>query len=42
MNDHARKLLTIVTEMAVEKQVVADLERLGAELRADSPVDIFA
>ena len=30
MNDHARKLLTIVTEMAVEKQVVADLERLGA------------
>ncbi len=30
MNDHLRKLLTIVTEAAVEKLLVKDLEKLGA------------
>ena len=30
MNEHLRKLLTIVTEAAVEKLLVKDLEKLGA------------
>ena len=30
MNSHARKLLTIVTEAAIEQLVLQDIERLGA------------
>jgi len=30
VNDHLRKLVTIVTEAAIEKLLVADLEKLGA------------